>query len=83
MRPGPAVTATTHPGDQAVTLFLDGVVNLDTAITRAGEPWPGKGIHYRMHPTNVPCLGAAGIGCCALANNHVLDRGYPGCRKRW
>ncbi len=31
-----------------------------------------------MHPDNVPCLTAAGIDCCALANNHVLDWGYPG-----
>jgi poly-gamma-glutamate synthesis protein (capsule biosynthesis protein) len=54
------------------------IVNLETAVTTADEPWPGKGIHYRMHPANVPCLVAAGIDCCVLANNHVLDWGRPG-----
>jgi poly-gamma-glutamate synthesis protein (capsule biosynthesis protein) len=47
-------------------------------VTRAGEHWPGKGIHYRMHPENVGCLLAAGIDCCVLANNHVLDFGRAG-----
>jgi len=54
------------------------IVNLETAITTSGEAWPTKGIHYRMHPENVPCLAAAKIDCCALANNHVLDWGYAG-----
>jgi poly-gamma-glutamate synthesis protein (capsule biosynthesis protein) len=31
-----------------------------------------------MHPANVPCLTAARIDCCVLANNHVLDWGYAG-----
>lgn len=54
------------------------IVNLETAITRSEDAWPGKGIHYRMHPDNLPCLAAAGINCCVLANNHVLDWGYQG-----
>lgn len=54
------------------------IVNLETAITSSADPWPDKGIHYRMHPKNVPCLTAAGIDCCVLANNHVLDWGYEG-----
>ena len=54
------------------------IVNLETAVTAAEDAWPGKGIHYRMHPANVGCLGAAGIDCCTLANNHVLDWGYAG-----
>ncbi len=54
------------------------IVNLETAITAAQDAWPGKGIHYRMHPRNAPCLGAAAIDCCVLANNHVLDWGFPG-----
>jgi len=54
------------------------IVNLETAVTRQGEPWPGKGIQYRMHPANVGCLTAAGIDCCVLANNHVLDWGRAG-----
>jgi poly-gamma-glutamate synthesis protein (capsule biosynthesis protein) len=54
------------------------IVNLETAVTRAGRPWPGKGIHYRMHPGNVGCLAAAGLDACVLANNHVLDWGVEG-----
>ncbi len=54
------------------------IVNLETAITADGRPWPGKGIHYRMHPANVPCLAAARIDCCSLANNHALDWGREG-----
>ncbi|MCG3201323.1 MAG: putative polyglutamine synthesis accessory protein [Gammaproteobacteria bacterium] len=54
------------------------VINLETAVTRSEEAWPGKGIHYRMHPANLPCLTAAHVDCCVLANNHVLDWGHAG-----
>ncbi len=54
------------------------IINLETAVTTAEDPWPAKGIHYRMHPANVSCLTAARIDCCTLANNHVLDWGYGG-----
>ncbi len=53
------------------------IVNLETAVTLADVPCP-KGINYRMHPANVACLGTAGIDCCVLANNHVLDWGEAG-----
>jgi poly-gamma-glutamate synthesis protein (capsule biosynthesis protein) len=49
------------------------IVNLETSVTCNDEPWPLKGINYRMHPRNVPCLTAAEIDVCILANNHVLD----------
>jgi poly-gamma-glutamate synthesis protein (capsule biosynthesis protein) len=54
------------------------IVNLETAVTARGDWQLGKGIHYRMHPGNVSSLTAAGIDCCVLANNHVLDWGYAG-----
>lgn len=54
------------------------IINLETSITCSEEFWPGKGIHYRMHPENVACLTAAGIDVCVLANNHVLDYSYAG-----
>jgi poly-gamma-glutamate synthesis protein (capsule biosynthesis protein) len=54
------------------------IVNLETAVTATDDAWPGKGIHYRMHPANVPCLTAARLDCCVLANNHVLDWGHDG-----
>lgn len=54
------------------------IVNLETSVTSSNERWPGKGIHYRMHPRNVDCLTAARIDVCVLANNHVLDYGRSG-----
>ena len=54
------------------------IVNLETSVTCSDEPWLGKGIHYRMHPRNIGCLTAAGIDCCVLANNHVMDWGRAG-----
>jgi poly-gamma-glutamate synthesis protein (capsule biosynthesis protein) len=54
------------------------IVNLETAVTRHGAYWAGKAVHYRMHPDNVSCLTVAGIDCCVLANNHVLDYGHAG-----
>lgn len=53
------------------------VINLETSVTTSDEAYP-KGINYRMHPTNVPCLRAAAIDCCVLANNHVMDWGVAG-----
>jgi poly-gamma-glutamate synthesis protein (capsule biosynthesis protein) len=54
------------------------IVNLETAVTSRAEPWPGKRIHYRMHPANVGCLTEARLDACTLANNHVLDWGRAG-----
>jgi len=53
------------------------IINLETAVTSSPHAWE-KGINYRMHPGNLPCLKAAGIDACILANNHVLDWGYEG-----
>ena len=53
------------------------IINLETAITQSDEHLD-KGINYRMNPANIPCIEAAGINCCCLANNHVLDWGYQG-----
>ncbi len=54
------------------------VVNLETSITRSGEFAPGKAVHYRMHPANLPGLATGRPDACALANNHVLDFGRRG-----
>jgi poly-gamma-glutamate capsule biosynthesis protein CapA/YwtB (metallophosphatase superfamily) len=48
------------------------IINLETSVTTC-EHALAKGINYRMHPANAPVLTAAGIDCCVLANNHVLD----------
>jgi poly-gamma-glutamate capsule biosynthesis protein CapA/YwtB (metallophosphatase superfamily) len=54
------------------------LINLETSITTFPEPWPGKGINYRMSPKNIKVLTAAGIDHCSLANNHTLDWSRPG-----
>lgn len=54
------------------------IVNLETSVTVSNDYWLGKGINYRMNPRNIPCLQAARIDICVLANNHVLDWGYSG-----
>lgn len=54
------------------------IINLETSVTTSEDAWPDKGIQYRMHPDNLPCLTAAGIDCCVLANNHVMDWGRRG-----
>ena len=53
------------------------IINLETSITRSTDFLP-KGINYKMNPGNAACLTAAGIDCCVLANNHVLDWGRAG-----
>jgi poly-gamma-glutamate synthesis protein (capsule biosynthesis protein) len=54
------------------------IINLETAITRSDTPWQSKDVHYKMNPDNIASLTTAGVDCCALANNHMLDWGIPG-----
>lgn len=56
------------------------IINLETSVTTNDAPAP-KGINYRMHPANTPCLAAARLDCCVLANNHVLDWGRSGLQE--
>jgi poly-gamma-glutamate synthesis protein (capsule biosynthesis protein) len=58
------------------------IVNLETSITRSDDYWMGKGINYRMHPDNVPCLTAARIDCC-VANNTCWTGWAPGPLTLW
>ena len=53
------------------------IINLETAVTRSDNV-QDKAVNYRMSPDNMACITAAKIDCCGLANNHVLDWGYPG-----
>ncbi|MEQ8995582.1 MAG: CapA family protein [Coleofasciculus sp. B1-GNL1-01] len=57
------------------------LINLETSITKSDEYWQDKLIHYRMQPDNSPCLTAAHIDYCSLANNHVIDWGYAGLQE--
>lgn len=54
------------------------VINLETTITRSDTHWRSKDVHYKMSPENIGCLTSAGIDCCVLANNHMLDWGVAG-----
>src|SRR5205823_13466728 len=37
------------------------IINLASASTIVETAWPGKEVHYRMHPRNVDCLSVAGL----------------------
>jgi poly-gamma-glutamate synthesis protein (capsule biosynthesis protein) len=54
------------------------IINLENAVTTSEDAQIERGIHYRMHPKNLPCLTVAAIDCCVLANNHVMDWGPDG-----
>ncbi len=54
------------------------LINLETTVTAGGEFADRKGIHYRLHPDNLPALTAIRPDVCALANNHILDFGRRG-----
>jgi poly-gamma-glutamate capsule biosynthesis protein CapA/YwtB (metallophosphatase superfamily) len=54
------------------------VINLETSVSRSADFMPGKAVHYRMSPDNLPSLAAVRPDACALANNHVLDLGRAG-----
>ncbi|WP_418960651.1 CapA family protein [Streptomyces tritici] len=83
--PVPRPAAPSYPwGDALETLERAApdvrIVNLETAVTADGVRAPGKPLHYRMHPANLPALTVARPDVCVLANNHVLDLGPSGLR---
>ncbi len=56
------------------------VINLECCLSTRGEPWERtyRPFHFRADPSwAIPALEAAGVDCCALANNHVLDFEEP------
>ena len=60
---------------------LDGLlINLECCLSTRGQPWrrTHRPFHFRADPDwAIPGLEAAGVDCCALANNHVLDFETP------
>lgn len=58
---------------------LDGLlINLECCLSARGERWTRthRPFHFRADPDwAVSALNAAGVDCCALANNHLLDFG--------
>lgn len=55
------------------------VVNLETAITTRGTPWP-KMYNFRAPPEALTALLSAGVDAVSLANNHTLDWREEGFR---
>jgi poly-gamma-glutamate synthesis protein (capsule biosynthesis protein) len=54
------------------------MVNVETAITQAGEPVAGKNYHFRSPAPTFDALQAAGVDVVNMANNHSLDYGPSG-----
>src|SRR3989442_12228728 len=54
------------------------MVNREPSVTASEDAGRGRGINYRMHPATVPCLTAAKLDCCGLANNHAMGWGRAG-----
>ncbi|MDQ1051208.1 CapA family protein [Streptomyces sp. V4I2] len=81
--PIPAPVDPSWPWGEALRLLEEAdpdvrIVNLETSVTCADAFAPGKEVHYRMHPDNLPALTVARPDVCVLANNHVLDFGRAG-----
>ncbi|WP_254543974.1 CapA family protein [Halomarina pelagica] len=54
------------------------LVNLECCLSTRGTRWTRtyRPFHFRADPRwAIPALETAGVDCCALANNHVLDFG--------
>jgi poly-gamma-glutamate capsule biosynthesis protein CapA/YwtB (metallophosphatase superfamily) len=56
------------------------MVNLETAITTAGTPAPGKQYTFRAPPSAFTALKAAGVDVTSMANNHGMDYMESGLR---
>jgi poly-gamma-glutamate synthesis protein (capsule biosynthesis protein) len=81
--PIPTPVAPSWPWGEALRVLDEAapdarIVNLETSVTRHDTFAPGKAVHYRMHPANLPALVVARPDLCVLANNHVLDFGPAG-----
>lgn len=80
MRRGPG-----WPLGQVSGLFREAdiaLVNLECAITSSREIWPGapKAFYFGAPESALKSLTGAGIDIVSLANNHLLDFGYPGMK---
>ena len=52
-------------------------VNLETPVTRRGQPQP-KTYHFATTPGAFTALRVAGVDLVTMANNHILDYGQTG-----
>jgi poly-gamma-glutamate synthesis protein (capsule biosynthesis protein) len=49
------------------------IANLECALSRNGQPWPKKQLHFGAPPKAAEALAVGGIDAVGLANNHTLD----------
>lgn len=65
--------------DGTAALFREAdlsIMNLESAVTDIGEPWPGKDYALRADPSILPFLqDTLGADAVSLANNHSIDYG--------
>lgn len=69
-------------GNTRVVLQPDdiNVINLETTITDAVVPWPGKPITYRLATRHADRLAEINPTFANIANNHILDYKDEGAR---
>jgi poly-gamma-glutamate capsule biosynthesis protein CapA/YwtB (metallophosphatase superfamily) len=51
------------------------VANLECSLSRNGEPWPNKQLHFGATPKAAEALAVGGVDVVSVANNHSLDFG--------
>lgn len=51
------------------------VGNLECSLSRNGEPWPNKQLHFGATPKAAEALAVGGVDVVSVANNHSLDFG--------
>lgn len=56
------------------------IVNLECPLTEARAPILKSGPHLKAHPNCVEILKAGKFDVAALANNHIMDYGWPGLK---
>jgi hypothetical protein len=56
------------------------MVNLESAVTRRGQPEPKK-YHFRTDARALDVLDRAGVDVASMANNHAVDYGAVGLRE--
>lgn len=54
------------------------VVNVETALTEGGTPWPGKPFTFRAPASALDAVAGAGVDAVTMANNHAFDYGDEG-----
>lgn len=53
------------------------VINLESAVSNIGEPWPEKDFTFRADPGVLDFLrDSLGVNLVSLANNHAIDYGF-------